>query len=106
MPDLQLLACPVAQGWHLLRLDDAQGEAVQGVLRPPRRTRSRVPQLATGTRSERSATQASSRGGLGRGSSWAKVSVHSYYLQLQTLSCNETPEQGPLFQRLFFRSSC
>lgn len=106
MPDLQLLARPVARGWHLLRLDDPQGEAVQGVLRPLRRTRSREPQLTTGTRGERSATQASSRRGLGRGSSWAKVSVHSYYLRLQTLSWNETPERGPLFQRLFFRSSC
>ena len=106
MPALQLLWCPVAQLWHLLHLYKLQRKAMKGVLRPPRRTASRVPQLTSRTCRERSAVQVSSYSGLGLGSSWVKVSIRLYYLQLQTLSWNEMPEQGPLFQRLFFRSSC
>lgn len=98
MPDMQLLWCPLAQIWHLLHLCDLQGKATQGVLQPPQRTMSRVPQLTC-------AVRVGFYRGLGLGSSWAKVSIHSYYLQLQMLFWNEMPEQGPLFQRLFFRPS-
>lgn len=94
-----------SSSWHLLRLYDLLGKAVQGVLWPPQRTTSGVPQLTSGTCRERSAVPVGFCRGLGLGSSWVKVLVHYYYLQLQILSWNEMPEQGPIFQRLFFRLS-
>lgn len=83
---------PIAQNWHPLCLCDLQEKAMQGVLCHLRGAS--VTSTAGHVERDLLCSLAFIVLGLAR---WRYQSI--CYLQLQTLSWNEMPEQGPLFQR-------